>query len=35
MRLSCKRMPTKLFMMVEAGADHPGVPAISFFKSQF
>jgi len=30
MRPSCKRMPTKLCMMVEAGADHPGVPAISF-----
>ena len=27
MRPSCKRMPTKLCMMVEAGADHPGVPA--------
>ena len=29
-RPSCKRMPTKLCMMVEAGADHPGVPALSF-----
>ena len=28
MRPSCKRMPTKLCMMVEAGADHPGVPAL-------
>ena len=27
MRPSCKRMPTKLCMMVEAGADHPSVPA--------
>ena len=27
MRSSCKRMPTKLCMMVEAAADHPGVPA--------
>ena len=25
---SCKRMPTKLCMMVEARADHPGVPAM-------
>ena len=30
MRPSCKRMPTKLCMMVEAGADHPGAPALSF-----
>ena len=30
MRPSCKRMPTKLCMMVEAGADHPGVPALPF-----
>ena len=30
MRPSCKRMPTKLCMMVEAGADHPRVPALSF-----
>ena len=28
MRPSCKRMPAKLCMMVEAGADHPGVPAL-------
>ena len=28
MRPSCKRMPTKLCMVVEAGADHPGVPAM-------
>ena len=28
MRPSCKRMPTKLCMMVEAGADYPGVPAL-------
>ena len=32
MRPSCKRMPTKLCMMVEAGADHPGVPAIFRFE---
>ena len=30
MRPSCARMPTKLCMMVEAGADHPGVPALLF-----
>ena len=30
MRPSCKRMPTKLCMMMEAGADHPGVPALPF-----
>jgi len=29
MRPSCKPMPTKLCMMVEAGADHPGVPAVN------
>ena len=27
MRPSHKRMPTKLCVMVEAGTDHPGVPA--------
>ena len=32
MRPSCKRMPTKLCMMVEAGADHPGVPATFRFE---
>ena len=31
MRPSCKRMPTKLCMMVEARADHPGVPATYLF----
>ena len=30
-RPSCKRMPTKLCMMVEARADHPGVPATYLF----
>ena len=35
MRPSCKRMPTKLCMMVEAGADHPGCIVVTTCCSGF